>query len=214
MAACWHKGQVRGEAAQLRGRTIGLYGGSFNPAHGGHLHVAKEALKRLDLDEIWFLVSPGNPLKADHGMAPFEKRFDSAVTIVGQQPKMRVRQLEKKLGTCYSADTINALKTDLPTTNFIWIMGADNLTNFHLWYRWEFIADSIPIAVFDRTGYALHSLKNNLATKYARYRVAPNKLKTAHTPAWTFVTIPRHTGSATNIRNQHGDNWFANEERK
>ena len=214
MVTRWHKGQVRGEAILQRGRTIGLFGGSFNPAHDGHLYIAKAALQRLGLDEVWLLVSPGNPLKPKTGMAPFKERFASAASLVGQHPAIRVRQIEKILGTRYSADTICALKNELPGTKFIWLMGADNLTNFHLWHRWEYIAQSIPIAVFDRSEYALHSLKLNLAGKYARYRVAPSKLKTANTPAWSYVTIARHAGSATNIRNQHGDNWFANEKRK
>lgn len=209
MSARWHTGVLRHEAALRRGQSIGLYGGSFNPAHEGHIHVAKEALKRLVLDEIWFLVSPGNPLKPDDGMAPFEARHQSVCKLIRKHPRMKVRSLERKLGTRFTVDTINALKSELPRTNFVWVMGADSLADFDKWRHWQTIAETVPIAVFDRSGYALNGFRSGLATKYARFSVTPKQLKRNQTPAWAFVTIPRHPGSATDIRNQKGDTWYA-----
>lgn len=214
MPAPWHIGELRREAALRRGQSIGLYGGSFNPAHPGHLHVAKEGLKRLDLDEIWFLVSPGNPLKTDDAMAPFEERRSTVAALVGKHPRIKVRSFEQRLGTRYTVDTINALKSELPTTNFIWLMGADNLATFDQWHAWQNITETVPIAVFDRSGYSLKGFKSGLAQQYAKFSVKPRHLKTTPAPAWAFVTIPRHPGSATDIRKQQGDNWFANKNGK
>ncbi|MBL4789940.1 MAG: nicotinate (nicotinamide) nucleotide adenylyltransferase [Kordiimonadaceae bacterium] len=197
-----------------RGRKIGLYGGSFNPAHAGHLHIAKEALKRLKLDEIWFLVSPGNPLKAADGMAPFASRFKSLQAVIGNRPNMRVSDIETRMGTCYTADTVQALVKALPFTHFTWVMGADNFPVFDRWYKWRDVAETLPIAVFDRAEYALSGFASELARRYARYRTSPKNFGTARAPTWTFVTIPRHPGSATNIRRQQGENWFAKNEGK
>ncbi|PCI63668.1 MAG: nicotinate (nicotinamide) nucleotide adenylyltransferase [Kordiimonadales bacterium] len=197
-----------------RGRKIGLYGGSFNPAHGGHLHVAHEALKRLKLDEIWFLVSPGNPLKSADGMAPFSERLASLQSVVRNRPNMRVSDIENKLNTRYTADTVQALVKALPFTYFTWVMGADNLSTFDQWHKWRCIVETLPIAVFDRAGYASGGFASELARRYARFRTSPENFGTARAPTWTFVTIPRHPGSATNIRRQQGENWFAKNERK
>ncbi len=209
MPAPWNIGVLRHEAALRRGQNIGLYGGSFNPAHEGHIHVAKEALKRLGLDEVWFLVSPGNPLKPDTGMAPFNERHKSITQLAGSHPRLKVRSFERKLGTRYTADTINALKSELPHTNFVWLMGADSLADFDKWRNWENITETVPIAVFDRSGYALSGFRSGLAQQYARFSVTPKQLTRYQAPAWTFVTIPRHPGSATDIRSQKGDNWYA-----
>jgi len=207
----WHSGALRHLAARNRGRSIGLYGGSFNPAHAGHLHVAREALKRLKLDEIWFMVSPGNPLKPTDGMAPYEPRLASLERLIANQPKMIASNAEQQLGTRYTVDTVEALKYELPGTKFVWLMGADNLASFDKWHRWEKLADSVPIAVFDRTGYDPRGFASGLTRRYAKYRIAPEQFGTAQTPSWTFLTIPRHAASATNIRSQHGENWYAKE---
>lgn len=209
MPSPWHIGVLRHEAALRRRQSIGLYGGSFNPAHEGHLHVAKEALKRLGLDEIWFLVSPGNPLKADAAMAPFEARHQSVSDLTRTHPRLKVRSFERKLGTRYTVDTINALKSELPLTNFVWVMGADSLADFDKWRDWKTITETVPIAVFDRSGYALSGFRSGLAHKYAQFSVTPKQLTRSQAPAWTFVTIACHPGSATDIRNQKGDTWYA-----
>jgi len=210
----WNSRAIRRAAALSRGRSIGLYGGSFNPAHEGHLYVALEALKRLRLDEIWFLVSPGNPLKSGKGMAPFSERFESLKQLVGSRPKLKVLDLETRLGTRYTADTVKALQAELPATKFIWLMGADNLQTFDLWARWETIANALPIAVFDRTGYDYRGFASDLARRFAKFRVPYQRLNVTPAPAWTYVTIARHEGSATAIRNQQGENWFMKQKRE
>lgn len=195
-------------ASKWRGRRVGLYGGSFNPAHEGHIHVAQEALNRLELDAVWLMVSPGNPLKQKSEMAKRKHRKRSLRAIVGERPGMIVTDIEKKLGTRYSADTIRALTSGMPKTDFTWIMGADNLASFHLWQDWQFIARTLPIAIFDRPGYSVGGLNSKFASQFRRYRVPVRNLPTASAPAWTFVQIPRHSGSATNIRRHKGKKWW------
>ncbi|MFC3052740.1 nicotinate (nicotinamide) nucleotide adenylyltransferase [Kordiimonas pumila] len=205
---------MRREAKRTEGRVIGLYGGSFNPAHEGHLHVAKEALKRLKLDEIWFVVSPGNPLKGAVGMAPFSERMSSISKLIGCRPNMTATDIEQKLDTVYTATMVSELKKALPKTKFIWVMGADNFVGFQHWKHWQNIVRMLPIAIFDRAGYAIDGLKSDLARYYHKFHVAPKQLKSAQTPAWTFVTIPRHPGSATEVRNQRETEWFMNQQGK
>lgn len=130
----------------------GLLGGSFNPAHRGHRAISLHAADALGLDEVWWLVSPGNPLKARTGMAPFEARFRSALAASGHAP-IRVSAIERELGTRYTLDTIRMLQRRFPSRRFIWLMGADNLLQFHLWKEWRKIAMRVPIAVVGRPGY-------------------------------------------------------------
>lgn len=133
-------------------RRVGLLGGSFNPAHAGHRHVSVEAMRLLGLDEVWWLVSPQNPLKAENGMAPLSARLASARAVVSH-PRIRPMAVEAELGTRYTVDTLAALKRRHPRTAFIWLMGADNLAQFHRWRDWRGIAKAVPIAVFARPGY-------------------------------------------------------------
>lgn len=202
------------EAARWRGRTVALYGGSFNPAHKGHRKVARECLKRLGVDSIWFLVSPGNPQKAGTDMADFQRRFDSVQALVGDHPRMHVTDIETRLGTQYTADTIKALKNAMPDTNFLWVMGADNLMSFHTWRDWQAIANALPIAVFDRPGYALAGLNAKFTRRFSRFRTTPQRLSQSKTPAWAFLTIPRHPASATRLRQQMGEKWLASADKK
>lgn len=195
-------------ASKWRGRTVGLYGGSFNPAHEGHLHVALEAVRRLKLDAVWMMVSPGNPLKEKTDVATLERRTQSLQDIVQTQPKILVTDVEKKLGTRYSVDTIKALQTCMPKTRFVWIMGADNLVDFHRWRNWRDIAGMLPIAIFDRPGYSVSGLNSKFARQFGQNQVPYRQLLSGHIPAWTFVPIPRHIGSATNIRRLKGNKWW------
>jgi nicotinate-nucleotide adenylyltransferase len=133
-------------------RRIGILGGSFNPAHGGHRRISLGALRALGLDEVWWLVSPGNPLKPVEGMAPLPKRFASAVKQA-RRARIRVTAIEREFGTRYTADTLKALRRRYPHDQFIWIMGADNLAQFHQWHRWRDMARAMPIAVVARPGY-------------------------------------------------------------
>jgi len=131
---------------------IGLLGGSFNPAHGGHRRISLFALEALGLDEVWWLVSPGNPLKPKQGMAPLAARFSSAVEQARRAP-IRVTAIERELGTRFTIDTLAALKRRYPKVQFVWLMGSDNLAQFHQWRDWRGIAHSMPIAVIARPGY-------------------------------------------------------------
>jgi nicotinate-nucleotide adenylyltransferase len=133
-------------------KRIGLLGGSFNPAHRGHRRLSLHAIRALDLDEVWWMVSPGNPLKDKVGMAPFQARMASARAMARHAP-IRPTAIEKRLKTRYTADTLNKLPRLYPNHRFIWLMGADNLAQFHRWERWRQIAGKVPIAVVARPGY-------------------------------------------------------------
>jgi nicotinate-nucleotide adenylyltransferase len=140
------------QALNANTTTIGLLGGSFNPAHGGHRRISLFARDALGLDEVWWLVSPGNPLKPQAGMAPLSARFASARAQARRAP-IRVSAIERELGTRYTVDTLAKLRRRYPAKRFVWIMGADNLAQFHRWHRWRDIARAMPIAVIARPGY-------------------------------------------------------------
>ncbi len=198
------------DAARFRGQTIGLYGGSFNPVHKGHFHVAKEALKRLDIDAVWMMVSPGNPLKIKDNMpmVPADERLDHARKILKPSQKIFITDIETRLGTRYSADTITELLKLMPQTRFVWLMGADNMAGFFRWKDWQRIIGRVPIAIFDRPEYTTTGLSSRLAQCLRHRRVSPARLtKDIPLPAWTFIRLPRHRGSATVIRSQLGQIW-------
>ncbi len=153
-------------------RRVGLLGGSFNPAHAGHRHISLEALKRLDLDEVWWLVAPQNPLKPARGMAPFKTRLDAAAKLADDR-RVRVLDLEGQLGTHYTVDTLAALQRRFPRTRFVWLMGADNLAQIRHWRRWTEIFNRVPIAVFARPTYCFTGLAELAAKRYAHQRAAP-----------------------------------------
>ena len=187
-------------------KKIGLLGGSFNPAHEGHLHISLEALRILSLDEIWWLVSPQNPLKAKDEMATFEERLASAKLITNNyKNKIKISDFEKQNNTNRTYDTIAALHNLELKNKFIWLMGADNLIIFDKWYNWQEIFSLIPIAVFDRddnkekalNSKAANTFKNNLLEKGKESHL----IKTP-SPAWCFLDIKKHSASSTNIRNQ------------
>ncbi|MGK2285007.1 nicotinate-nucleotide adenylyltransferase [Pedomonas sp. V897] len=144
---------ARRNAARWQGKRVGLLGGSFNPAHRGHLHISREALKRLRLDAVWWLVSPQNPLKSADGMAPLAVRLASA-RAMARDPRIVPTDVERKLGTRYTVDTLEALVALHPGTRFIWLMGGDNLQGFHRWRQWRRIVRVVPIAVLLRPSYS------------------------------------------------------------
>ena len=154
-------------------RRIGLLGGSFNPAHGGHLHISRLALSRLDLDEVWWLVSPQNPLKPAAGMAPFAERLEAAARVAAAERRIRVSDIEARLGSTYTADTLKALRRRFPRARFVWLMGGDNLAQLPYWKRWQDIFRTAPIAVFDRPSTALTALAGIAARRFARARARP-----------------------------------------
>jgi nicotinate-nucleotide adenylyltransferase len=183
-------------------RRIGLLGGSFNPAHAGHRHISLEALKRLDLDEVWWLVAPQNPLKPVRGMAPFKKRFDAA-QLLARHPRIKVLDFETRLGTRYTIDTVTALQRNFPRTRFIFLMGADILAQIRHWRRWTGIFSRLPIAVLARPTYCSRGLAELAARRYAHRRVAPEaarSLADLAPPAWVFLPIKLDVRSATEIR--------------
>jgi len=182
---------------------IGLLGGSFNPAHSGHRRISREALRALDLDEIWWLVSPGNPLKADSkDMAPFEARLASAVRMSRNAP-IRPSDFEAREGTRYTIDTVRRLKRLYPAHRFIWLLGSDTMPNFHKWRDWRGLARELPIAVIRRPGYdsAAHAAR---AMGWLRRFVHPSGQARQWTewsaPAILFLRLPPDSTSATAIR--------------
>lgn len=159
----------RHESGRQR-RRVGLLGGSFNPAHGGHRRISLFARAALGLDEVWWLVSPGNPLKPAAGMAPLPARFASAVRASRRAP-IRVTAIERELGTRYTADTLRALRRRYPRIEFVWLMGSDNLAQFHRWRDWRGIARAMPIAVIARPGYDDAAIASPAMAWLRRYRV-------------------------------------------
>lgn len=183
-------------------RRIGLLGGSFNPAHQGHRDISLAALKYLDLDEIWWMVSPQNPLKPTDGMAPFAERLASA-RAMACHPKIRVTDIESRLGTQFTADTLKALVTRFPSCRFVWLMGADNLAQISSWRDWTKIFHLTPIAVFDRPTYTIKALTALAARRFRRSRrreAALKMLAATPPPAWVFVHHRLNPISATAIR--------------
>jgi len=185
-----------------RRMRIGLLGGSFNPAHAGHLHVARLARRRLRLDQVWLMVSPGNVLKPRDGMAPFKQRMDSAAALADGR-RIVATGIEAVLGTRYSADTLRVLRRRFPRASFVWIMGADILEQLPHWRRWQEIARRIPLAIVPRGGHNARALAGHAARtlRAARRRDrAADTLAGTTTPAWAFLSVPSHPASATAIR--------------
>jgi nicotinate-nucleotide adenylyltransferase len=180
---------------------VGLLGGSFNPAHSGHRQVAELARKRLDLDQIWLLVSPGNPLKPRAGMAPLAERLAGAAAI-GDGRRIVATAIEAKFGTNYTADTMRMLRRRFPRVHFVWIMGADNLTQLPRWRRWREIARKLPLVVFPRPGYTLPALASQAARTLRRGRRPAHEVPVlSRAPSgWVFLPTPRNAASATAIR--------------
>ncbi|MDP2064328.1 MAG: nicotinate-nucleotide adenylyltransferase [Phaeovulum sp.] len=183
------------------GMAIGLLGGSFDPAHEGHVRLTHEALKRFRLDRVWWLVSPGNPLKAK-GPAPLAVRMARAREVM-DDPRVLVSDIEARLGTYYTADTLRRLKALYPCVNFVWLMGADNLAQFHLWHDWRGIFGMVPLGVLARPGQRLAAQCGPAARAYAGARIAASAaplLARAETPAWCYIDMPMLAVSSSAIR--------------
>ncbi len=183
------------------GMRIGLLGGSFDPPHAGHVHITRQALRRFGLDRVWWLVSPGNPLKSQ-GPAPLERRLMACREIM-QHPKVEVTDLESRMGTKYTADTIEKLLSIYERVNFVWLMGADNLASVHEWDRWESIFENVPVGVTSRPGEHLRAGNSVAAKKFARYRLpasAAKILPLQDPPAWCLLEGPVVDISSTEIR--------------
>jgi nicotinate-nucleotide adenylyltransferase len=185
-----------------RRRRIGLLGGSFNPAHEGHRHVAETVRRALGLDEVWLMVSPGNPLKPQAGMAPLAQRLASARAVADGR-RIIATDIEAALGTRYTRDTLAALHRRFPRAEFVFVIGADNLVQLPRWQGWEGLAAATPIAVLPRPGWTRQALAGKAARRLARHRRRPGALLAepadGHAP-WTFVSATEHPASATEIR--------------
>ena len=185
-----------------KGMQVGLFGGSFNPPHAGHALVAEIALRRLALDQLWWIVTPGNPLKSVRELAPLVDRIALSETIAAD-PRIKVTAFEASHQVRYTADTLALIKARNPSVDFVWIMGADNLRDFHRWQRWRAIAATFPIAVIDRPGATLSYLSSMLAKAFDYARVDETDagvLARMQAPAWTFVHGPRSFLSSSAIR--------------
>ncbi len=181
---------------------VGVLGGSFNPAHEGHIEISKSALNFLELDFVWWLVSTGNPLKDTTELLPFEQRANQAREIV-DDPRIVVSEMEKNLETRYTIDTLERMIINFPQYHFVWLMGADNLINFHEWKEWRKIAETVPIAIFNRPGYSKDSMQCLAANALKDYRVSEDEATLLHRfmpPAWVYCEKTNNPMSSTEIR--------------
>jgi nicotinate-nucleotide adenylyltransferase len=184
------------------GLKVGLFGGSFNPPHEGHRAASLLALRRLQLNRIWWLVSPANPLKDARELLPLAKRVEAA-RRVSQHPRIKITAIEGAIGSTHTFDTISYLKQRCPGVHFVWLMGADNFRLFDRWQRWRDIAKLVPIAIIDRPGFTLSALHGRAAETLAPFRrdeSYASALATMAPPAYVFLHGPRSSASSTEIR--------------
>jgi nicotinate-nucleotide adenylyltransferase len=183
---------------------IGLYGGSFNPPHAGHRHVTLLAMRRLRLDRVWWLVTPGNPLKELSGLAPLSERM-AAARVLARHPRIAVTGFEAEIGARYTLDTLEYVAARAAAARFVWIMGADNLAQFSRWRGWRRIAELMPFAVVDRPGWTLRATRSKAALALGPFRIDETDasiLPDLPPPAWVFLHGPRSPLSSTVLRQQ------------
>ena len=188
------------------GLAIGLLGGSFDPPHAGHVHITREALKRFGLDQVWWLVSPANPLKTRRP-APLQQRLAAAQKVM-QHPRVVVSDIEARIGTQYTAETLAALTRCYPGVRFVWLMGADNLASFHRWEQWRRIMETVPIGILARPGERCAARQSKAAAIYRHAQLKGRNsllLPRCDAPLWCFVNVPMVNMSSSTIR-AHG-NW-------
>lgn len=180
---------------------IGLFGGSFDPPHPGHLHVAETALRQLQLDQVWWFPTPGNPLKAPPGA--YKARFAAVQALTSGNRAMQVSDIEARAKLTYSIDLIRLLRSHCPHAGFVWLIGADSLTTLQYWKDWTKIAQTLPIAAIARPGFELAARNSRFARQYAKARLAETAaaaLPRAKPPAWTYLTAPLNPVSSTALR--------------
>ncbi|MEQ1653211.1 MAG: nicotinate-nucleotide adenylyltransferase [Hyphomicrobium sp.] len=188
------------------GQRVGIMGGSFNPPHDGHRIVAETAVRRMGLDQLWWVVTPGNPLKSNGQLPPLTQRMRNARTFA-RGPRMKITGFETDLGTPYTAAMLAFLRRRYPGVHFVWVMGADNLASFDRWQHWHTIAHSFPIAVIDRPGWRLKGLSSVAGSALAKHRVpeaVAGRLALMQPPAWTFLTTRLSSQSSTALRARKG----------
>lgn len=189
------------------GMRIGVFGGSFNPPHDGHKLVAEHALKSLGLDKLWWMVTPGNPLKNNNNLPPQTARM-AACRALMTDPRVEVTGFEAEIGTRYTFDTISYLKRRCPGVEFVWIMGADSLAGFHRWQNWRGIAATVPLAIIDRPGATLRAAASKTAQVLRNHRIDETDamiLASRPLPAWVFLYGPRSSLSSTELRRLAAD---------
>ena len=194
----------RGLPPHGAGQAIGLFGGSFNPPHAGHRQASLFALRRLGLDQLWWMVTPGNPLKQNGALAPLAERMQAAAAVASH-PRIAISGAEAGFRTRYTADLIQILKERQPATRFVWIMGSDSLTDFHRWEDWRRLAASVPIAVVNRPRSLPAPLASRAAQALSRYRADADDARTLpdrDAPAWVFLIGPRTAVSSTALRSR------------
>jgi len=185
-----------------RGLRVGLLGGSFNPAHDGHRLASLTALRRLGLDQVWWLVTPGNPLKDNRALPSLPERIARAAEVANH-PRIAVTGIEARLGTRFTAETLSALKGRYPGVRFVWLMGSDNLAQFHRWQNWRGIVRMMPIGVIDRPGSTHKAMGSRAAIALGRWRLDESDgllLPTEKAPAWMFLHGRRSALSSTALR--------------
>lgn len=183
------------------GQVIGLLGGSFDPAHSGHVHITREALKRFGLDKVWWLVTPGNPLKK-RGPAPLAQRLARARKVM-QHPQVEVTDIEAHTGTHFTAETLEYLMKLYPGVTFVWLMGADNLADFHRWERWEWIMENVCVGVIARPRDRGRGRMSPAARRFRMSQLngaSAAALSRVQAPAWCLVNVPLMDVSSTEIR--------------
>ncbi|WP_317992724.1 nicotinate-nucleotide adenylyltransferase [Bartonella gliris] len=192
-----------------RSNVVGLFGGSFNPPHAGHLLVAKIAIRRLRLDQLWWMVTPGNPLKDCTHLPSLEERMRLSVGLV-DHAKIRVTGFEQAIGSTVSVDTVSHILAHYHGVHFVWVMGADSLATFHHWFRWRDIVSMLPIAVINRPFAHMSALSSPMAHIYRSFRLDEResiRLPFMKPPAWTYLHGPLSFQSSTNLRLK--ENYFS-----
>jgi nicotinate-nucleotide adenylyltransferase len=202
--AKWRRGTVTPVVLPpyARGMRIGLFGGTFDPPHAAHRAACLLAMRRLGLDRVWWLVTPGNPLKSTEGLAPLSERM-AAARALAHHPRINVTDFEARLGSHYTFQTISYLARRCPGVRFVWIMGADNLRSFHRWQRWRDIAALVPIVVVDRLGPSLYAAATAAGRAFAHARLpeaAAKALPERKPPAWTYLHGLKSPLSSTALR--------------
>jgi nicotinate-nucleotide adenylyltransferase len=192
---------MQGNPVANAGQVVGLLGGSFNPAHAGHVHITKTALTRFGLDHVWWLVSPGNPLKAQ-SPAPMAQRLGQARMIM-DHPRVDITNIEDRLGTRFTAQTIAALQARYPDVRFVWLMGADNLAQFHKWQDWQWIMENVPVGILARPNDRIAARLSKAANIYRHAMIparASHVLGRGSAPRWCFINLPMLDVSSSAIR--------------
>jgi nicotinate-nucleotide adenylyltransferase len=184
------------------GMRIGLLGGSFNPPHAAHRLISVTAIKRLGLSQVWWMVTPGNPLKDHSNLAPLPERINLCRALV-RHSRIKVTAFEAGIGTAYTAASLSFLRRRFPRTKFVWLMGADNLAGFHRWNEWQAIFQLMPIAVEDRPGWRYRAMASPAARRFARFLIPESEagiLADLSPPAWCYLSGPLSKLSSTALR--------------